>query len=341
MRNPHNVLKRLSRFIFEKFVDNSETPITLDEEHVVDNLFICLDSIVESTSYIFESETTLDFDEESNYSDDEDPDLAISTFQQNDSTHDADYEPDNDQEINLQNHFSLDYMKRAVDFFDEKDPVTGQRKRHWSTLKRHFRSIPNLQCINRFRKYIAAGGTRKQKLDDVDIFVYEQFENARYKLLSVHDIDLRRWGLKKARELNLNDFDASSKWLLAFKDRHRISRRKITQLVTKKHVEDREKVEQSAKDFVTETKKVIDQYNPNEVLNTDQVGINLKMYGNRTLSYMGEQSTWSMVRSIGKTTHSYTTQSIITLDGSVLGPLFLCLKEPTGKMSDNIFKKAI
>ena len=41
--------------------------------------------------------------------------------------------------------------------------------------------------------------------------VYYQFESARDKLLAVHDIDLRRWGLQKARELNLNSFEASER----------------------------------------------------------------------------------------------------------------------------------
>ena len=41
--------------------------------------------------------------------------------------------------------------------------------------------------------------------------VYHQFESARYKLQVVHDIDLRRWCLQKARELNLNSFEASER----------------------------------------------------------------------------------------------------------------------------------
>ncbi|CAF2785090.1 unnamed protein product [Rotaria sp. Silwood2] len=149
-------------------------------------------------------------------------------------------------------------MKRVVACFDEKDPSTGRRKRNWCTIKHMFRRVPNPLCISRFRKYVDNGGTQRQKLDDVDIFVYDMFENARQQFLCVYDIDLRRWALKKARELNLEAFEASSKWLLNFKHLHRISSRRITQLVTRKHIESQEEIDESAKRFVFETNKLIE-----------------------------------------------------------------------------------
>jgi hypothetical protein len=60
------------------------------------------------------------------------------------------------------------------------------------------------------------------------------------------------------------------------------------------------------------------------------------MFSNRTLSYQGEKLTLSAVRSINNTTHSYTVQPIITMSGYLIGPLFLCLKEQTGRLSNNI-----
>ncbi|CAF1460214.1 unnamed protein product, partial [Rotaria sordida] len=126
-----------------------------------------------------------------------------------------------------------------------------------------------------------AGGTKKQKMDDVNIYVYDQFEHARHNFLSVHDIDLRRWGLKKARELHLKDFQASEGWLWNFKYRHGISSRRITN---------------------------------------------------------GEKSTWGSVRSLGAATHTDTIQPTIAMDGSVLNPLYMCLKEPLGRIGDNVKK---
>ena len=100
----------------------------------------------------------------------------------------------------------------------------------------------------------------------------------------------------------------------------------------------RQEIDKAVTNFVSETSKFIEQYNPNEILNTDQVGINIELYNNRTLTYMGESSIWNSARSVYNTTHSYTIQNIITMRRIVFGPLYLCLKEPTGHMSDRIKK---
>ena len=60
------------------------------------------------------------------------------------------------------------------------------------------------------------------------------------------------------------------------------------------------------------------------------------MFSNRTLSHAGEKITRLMVGSVNNTTHSYAVQPIITTSGKLIGPLFLCLKEPSGRLSDNI-----
>jgi hypothetical protein len=129
----------------------------------------------------------------------------------------------------------------------------------------------------------------------IDIHVYDQYENARHQFLCVHDIDLQRWSLNKARELNLNDFPACKMWLTWFKYRHRICSRKITKLVIKKDIENKEDINKAAKNFVLETNLFIKKTNRNQVLNSDQMGIELEPYGNRTLTCCGEKSTcWSV-----------------------------------------------
>ncbi|CAF2135645.1 unnamed protein product [Rotaria magnacalcarata] len=154
-------------------------------------------SVHDINSYVFENETTLDHDDDLYDVDLEVTASEVAALEQRNELTDIDYLPID--EDNLEKSFSLDYMKRAVEYFYEKDPLTRQLKRNWCT------------------KYIENGGTKKQKIDDVDIFAYDQFENARHQLLPVHDIDLRRWSLKKACELNLRDFEASHTWLLNFK----------------------------------------------------------------------------------------------------------------------------
>jgi hypothetical protein len=106
----------------------------------------------------------------------------------------------------IQYQFSFDYMKKVVQFYDEKDKRTGKRKYSFPNVERHFKRVKEKSFIDRFRKYIESYGTKKQKLDQIDSFVYESFQNARQQLLSVHDIDLKNWALKNAAELYDNTF---------------------------------------------------------------------------------------------------------------------------------------
>jgi hypothetical protein len=106
--------------------------------------------------------------------------------------------------------------------------------------------------------------------------------------------------------------------------------------MTKRHAEGKEMITTSADQFVAGVRKRLPQYEASEVINTDQTGIQLELHSTRTLSHKGEKVTIGSVRSINATTHSYTVQPTIALDGHLLSPLYLCLKEPKGHMSENI-----
>ena len=62
------------------------------------------------------------------------------------------------------------------------------------------------------------------------------------------------------------------------------------------------------------------------------------MFSNHTLSHEGAKLTLATVHSINNTTHSYTVPPITTMSGKLIGPLFLCLKENPGCLSENIKK---
>ena len=80
--------------------------------------------------------------------------------------------------------------------------------------------------------------------------------------------------------------------------------------------------------------KNLSKYHADYILNIDQSGLQLEMFSNRTLSFRGENITVSAVRSVHNTSHSYTVQPMITMSGRLIGPLFLCLKEGSGRLSD-------
>ena len=84
-------------------------------------------------------------------------------------------------------------MKRAIEFYDDIDQKTGKRKHSWKNVKYEFRRIPYQYYLARFRTYIEESGTKKQKIDFVEDFVYDKFERACELLRPAHDIDLKRW----------------------------------------------------------------------------------------------------------------------------------------------------
>jgi hypothetical protein len=142
-------------------------------------------------------------------------------------------------------------MKEVVEFADAKDS-TGKRRRSWKTIHHRFRSLPNQGYVARFRHYLEHGGTKRQKIYDIDHEVFKKFESARERCLPVHEIDIQRWSLKLARELKLEDFHASRHWLFNWKSRYSIVGRKITNIVTKHEIENFETVEKSKEDFLKE-----------------------------------------------------------------------------------------
>ena len=124
--------------------------------------------------------------------------------------------------------------------------------------------------MRRIKQYVNAEGKKTQKLQQVDDFVYDEFLRARAHYLPIHDSDLRRLASKKANELNIDGFTASHHWVSNFKCRHHISSRKVTKLVTKNHLEDRDKILKSAQNFVRTVVRIIPQFAEYHVLNSDQ-----------------------------------------------------------------------
>ena len=335
MINPKNVVQLLGKYVLKipRSIVRSSDPTVRDED-VSKQLYECLLSILNSTEYHFENQDTLDYSydidqligADENDTDEEDP-------------QDTDYKEEEEEEGNsLLHQFSVDYMKKVVFYYDEVNPRTGKKKHSWRALQHTFKSVKSRNYIERFRKYITTGGTKKQKLEEIDGFTFSCFEKARAQLLSVHEIDLQHWAFKKAREINDTTFAATDFWLHHFKRRHHICGRKITKLVTKRQVDDAEDIRQSADRFVMQVQKTLPKYNQDNIFNTDQSGLQLELFSNRTLSFEGEHLTLGKVQSINNTTHSYTIQPVISMSGRQIGPLFLCLKETSGHLSDNIKK---
>ncbi|CAF3433201.1 unnamed protein product [Rotaria sp. Silwood2] len=342
MINPHRVAELLSNLISEKLslYDHATANNTHDEE-VAEHLYSQVESILESTHYSFETEDTIDFNDNSNTKqfEDEEEEEEEAQINNDDERFDETFmEVDEDQQLNLLRNFSIEYMKKAVDFYDTINEKTGKKQYSWKTFQHHFRKVTNRKYVERFRKYLESGGTKQQKLDEIDQYTYEKFEKASSEFLFIHDIHLKKWALQKAREINDNTFKASDSWVFYFKRRHALCSRKVTKLIRQRDVVNADTIDNSATHFINKIIKLLPHYRQRNVLNTDQSGLEIEMVGNRILSFKGEKATFGKVRSIHNKSHSYTIQFIISLTGQPIGTCYLCLKEKNGYMSDNIKK---
>ncbi len=75
-----------------------------------------------------------------------------------------------------------------------------------------------------------------------------------------------------------------------------------------------------------------------EILDSDEILKSKEQHSTRTLSFQGERKKFGVVKSKNATAHFYTSQPTISLDGRLIGPMYLCLQEPGGKMGEMVKK---
>lgn len=267
-----SILSLLSKRVFEGVDFRSSAQS--QEREIVEHLYTTIQNFISCSSYSIENDVTLDYEDQDDKS--------------------------------ILNYFSLDYMKKVLDYYDEVDE-NDNRKHSWRSINHRFKRVSDSTYLSRFHKYVDRNGTKREKLDIIEPFVFSLFENARAKSLVIHDSDLQRWARQKARELSLTNFSASTYWVLCFKRRNSIVSRKITKLITKHSIENEGDIIQSAERFVKEVQLHIRSHGlaPHQVINTDQVGLHKEIHSSRTLSFRGEKITLASVRSKNACTHYY------------------------------------
>ena len=212
MHNIANVMYLFNKLVNEKYSDYKMSDLSPRDHEIADQLVLALNLLIDSSD-IIEGDVILEIDdyddENSSYSNDSD---------------------DDEQHYTITNH-SYSYKIMC-------DIVQYANNHRFSSVKNRYRLIKQKSQLKRIRKYVRCQGTQRQKLEELDKFVFQEFNQARNKYLPIHDRGLRRIAIKKAREMKLQNFVASSFWLLSFKRRHHITSRKVTKLVTKRYVED-------------------------------------------------------------------------------------------------------
>lgn len=182
-------------------------------------MFDVFTSIWTSAAFSHDGETSLDYNVSESESDGENESLQ-------ETPSDSDFNDDHHQALVYQS-YSLDYMKKALEFYGTINPRTGRRAHRWKVGQHRFQRIPHQSYMARFRQYVDNEGTKRQKLDDLEDIVNENVVRSRGILCPVHGMDLKRWAMREARNMELTAFVASNNWVMNFKRKHDICSRKI------------------------------------------------------------------------------------------------------------------
>jgi hypothetical protein len=93
-----------------------------------------------------------------------------------------------------------------------------------------------------------------------------------------------------------------------------------------------------AKTFVREVRQHVPNFQMMHILNADQSSFNYEKFSTRILALVGEKSTFGRIVSSKAFTHSHTIMPIINFAGKIVGPVFICLQEPTGQLGPRALK---
>ena len=244
MINICNVLNLFSELVRQKYPEPTPDDISSKGHELADQLLLLFDQLLNSTELLIDNMVTLDFD---GYNDDNE-----------------EYQ----EEITDSNQANFGGIKYS--YTTMSDIVQYSKTHSFPSFRNRYKRIKFKQQLHRIKRYVDVEGTKNQKLERIDEFVFQQFTHARQFYLPVHDFDLRRLAIKKARSLNMAGFTISHHWLLHFKRYHHISSRKVTKLITKNHLEDREKLLKTAESFVKLVNSMIPNYPIDHILNSGQ-----------------------------------------------------------------------
>lgn len=230
---------------------------------------------------------------------------------------------DDDDEV------TYDYKVRAVEYW--KSGKKG--KLSVDSVRQKFKRVKSTSQLHRWSNSINKGGTYREKIARICEDTLQNFKAAVDAGHFVHDKDLRRWALQAQKEIGNEDirFRASDHWLRRFKQAHRIVSRKVNKFVTRKSIERSKELEEKAEKFVNDVRQCALSVAWANVYNTDQSGFQLEIHSGRTLAPEGEKQIECTVQSVSSMTHSYTIQPTISAEGKLLSPLFIVLKERSGK----------
>jgi len=168
----------------------------------------------------------------------------------------------------LADHIPLDSKIRMINIAKEHPNWSLQtlQKKGCSLLKKK-------ENLKKWEADVKSGGTRFDKISSIDSWTYDRYVEARQNRQQVTTRNLQQWALAAAAQYPDFDFKASDSWVKAFKSRHRICQRKITNFVSKKDTASMDEILKSAQTFRIQTTALIPGFDTDNVINTDQTGM--------------------------------------------------------------------
>lgn len=230
----------------------------------------------------------------------------------------------------------LEVMTKAVEAYDTA------RKNKLKAAQVHCRKATHYEVIKRWKKYVEQGGTTQSKVQKIKEYMWSQFRHHRTQLkVTIHDRDLALWAMDKAFEVGIPNFKASSHFIVDFKNKYKITSRRITHLVTKRNLFPEVSLQPIIDEFRDNFQKMVNQRKCQLscIMNTDQSGFNYEIVSKRTLDIRGSKTVDATVIAKNKTTHSYTIQMTINAAGKFVGPLFIVLQESKGEFGPIVMQK--
>jgi len=150
------ILEHLSERVSNEMTISKPFLVVNNEEQIASHLFDILESLVNSSDFDVHVETTLDYSS----SIDSDNDDEESDESSDNLTDDSDYEEQQTTRGYGLDNFTLDYMQRALEYYDAIDPKTQKRIHTFKSMRRRFPRTTHQAYLSRFRTYLQNNGTK-------------------------------------------------------------------------------------------------------------------------------------------------------------------------------------
>lgn len=192
--------------VFVRALDGSVVSIVVDARETITNVMERLEN--EQLIPIDRQRWTISFDEsvvaasDSMEVDDFTPDFEYTSYEDEDPTgpetaaiEDDDFDDEEGEEASDRT-WTFQEKRRIIDYYNDSEGRT------FRSVQRKWRRLSQAQ-FSRFKAQVANGGTKWDKLREIDASVMATFIEARSNKMPVHDADLAKWALKKANEIGL------------------------------------------------------------------------------------------------------------------------------------------